>query len=90
MNHTAGPWEVVPADDDDSWGVTRTGVGGSAIAQMVWYFDAPLIAAAPDMLQALKKTLDYWDATGFSDCDDDCDCVVQSVQAAIARAEGKS
>ncbi len=41
------------------------------------------------MLQALKETLAYWDSTGFSECDEDCDCIVQSVQAAIAKAEGR-
>ncbi len=41
------------------------------------------------MYQALKETLDYWDTTGFSDCDEDCHCVVQTVQHALARAEGR-
>jgi hypothetical protein len=51
--------------------------------------NALLIAAAPDLLQALKETLAYWDSCGFSDCEPDCECIVQSVQAAIAKAEGR-
>ncbi len=51
--------------------------------------DAHLIAAAPELLAALKETLAYWDSCGFSDCDEGCECIVQSVQAAIAKAEGK-
>jgi hypothetical protein len=48
-----------------------------------------LIAAAPDMLAALRDTLDYWESTGFAECADGCDCIVESVRAAIARAEGQ-
>lgn len=48
--------------------------------------NAHIIAAAPEMLNALQETLDYWDSTGFSECDPECDCIVQIVQAAIKKA----
>lgn len=41
------------------------------------------------MLAALKVTLEYWESTGFADCDEGCDCIVDSVRAAIALAEGR-
>ncbi len=47
-----------------------------------------LIAAAPDLLAAAKATMDYWDSTGFSECEPGCECVVDSMRAAIAKAEG--
>lgn len=50
--------------------------------------NAPLNAAAPDLLAALKGTLNYWKSTGFADCEPDCDCIVEAVRAAIAKAEG--
>jgi hypothetical protein len=48
---------------------------------------ARLIAAAPDMADALKATLEYWESTGFAICDEGCHCVVDVVRAALAKAE---
>lgn len=39
------------------------------------------------LLEAAKNTLDYWQETGFAKCENDCDCVVEEMRAAIARAE---
>lgn len=47
----------------------------------------PPQTAATDMLAALKQTLDYWTSTGFAECEPDCDCIVESVRAAILKAE---
>jgi hypothetical protein len=33
---------------------------------------------------ALKDTLDYWEQTGFADCEPDCNCIVDQVRAALA------
>lgn len=41
-----------------------------------------------EMLAALKNTLDYWESIGFAQCDEGCDCIVEDVRAAIAKAEG--
>ena len=91
MSHTPGSWDAV---DDEI--VAKDGDVGIAHVPLCdgtdpteWQANIHLIAAAPEMLQALKETIGYWDACGFSDCDDGCDCVVQSVQAAIAKAEGR-
>ena len=51
--------------------------------------NARLIAAAPELLEALKGTLNYWKSTGFAECEPDCDCLVESVRAAIAKAVGR-
>jgi len=50
--------------------------------------NALVIAAGPDMLEALRETLAYWETTGFAECDEGCGCVVEIVRAAIAKAEG--
>lgn len=47
-----------------------------------------VMAAAPAMLVALKETMSYWDSCGFSKCDDGCECIVEIVRNAIAKAEG--
>jgi hypothetical protein len=49
--------------------------------------NAKLIAASPELLAALKVTLNYWTSTGFAECEPGCDCIVESVRAAIAKAE---
>ena len=49
--------------------------------------NASLLAASPDMLEALKSVAAYWDVTGFGDCEPDCDCLDQAVKRAIAKAE---
>lgn len=49
-------WEVVRGSGDDEWGVRRVGeASGMSIAQMVWYWDAPLIAACPLMYEFISK-----------------------------------
>lgn len=50
--------------------------------------NARVAAAAPDLLDALKATLTYWETTGFAECEAGCDCIVEYVRAAIAKAEG--
>lgn len=49
---------------------------------------ARLKALNTELLAALKDTLDYWECTGFANCEPDCDCIVEAVRAAIAHAEG--
>jgi hypothetical protein len=48
-----------------------------------------IAAAAPDLLDAARATLEYWESTGFADCDPDCECIVEATRAAIAKAEGR-
>jgi len=96
--HTPGPWKVLTGvcrqDHPDTSAdvvdaslevvVADCGCHEAAIA------NATLIAAAPELLAALKETLAYWTSTGFADCEPDCDCIVESVRAAIAKAEQAS
>jgi len=81
--HTRGPWEVVPGDWSDDWGVTERGVAGQSIAQMVWENDARLIAAAPDLLQACKIALND---RMYKDWPDVADILMD----AIKKAEGRT
>jgi hypothetical protein len=51
---TPGPWVVVRGHEIDEWGVTEVAAPASqSIAQMCWQFDAPLIAAAPQLFADL-------------------------------------
>ena len=56
--HTPGPWELVPASGRCPWpAVIRGETGGflvHGISKQLCEADARLIAAAPDLLEALK------------------------------------
>ena len=97
--HTQGPWRpgktggAVVAD----YPIPEVGgsehveyYGGHLVAESIAPQNVSIIAAAPEMLTALKDTLDYWTSTGFAKCTKGCDCVVDEVRAAIAKAEGRS
>lgn len=49
----------------------------------------PTDEAAAGLLNAAKATMEYWDCTGFSECEDGCECIVEEMRAAIAKAEGR-
>lgn len=51
---------------------------------------AVLMAAAPDMLAALKRLLASTDPGNVDDHDKGCGCVIHEARAAIARAEGRA
>lgn len=51
--------------------------------------DARLLAGAQALLRAAKETLEYWESTGFAECAEGCDCIVESVRNAITKAEGR-
>ena len=60
--HTKGPWEAIPRHEHDGWGIASSGAKDGAGWMM--YFDgasedemdanARLIAAAPELLDALR------------------------------------
>lgn len=84
--HTPGPWTV---DSDD--GIDFTILGGKTsqvcIAVETSERDAHLIAAAPDLLQALQAL--EWAVSGVDYMEDEYAEQIAASRAAIARAIGK-
>ena len=100
---TKGPWQVVRYGDGDSLVICQDEAGEKRIAFMAvpgsrfederkktWKrikADARLIAAAPDLLEALKEAVDVFDGM----CDDEInEELLPRLRAAIDRAEGRS
>jgi len=59
MGHTKGKWEIAKSGNDDFNICVRTHLDGGSICHITsWseeYANAKLIAAAPDLLKALKE-----------------------------------
>ena len=93
VKHTPGPWGVNQSADEGAWDI-GTGewqgdsYGGLQIAT-AWGFygraeaDARLIAAAPELLQALEAMVALLDADGWS-----WPQQLADARAAIAKAKG--
>ncbi len=86
MSHTPRPWKLSVMDDGVCLDVTGPNgeeiVGGCGCCSSPWtanIADAPLLAAAPELLDALKIAVLY--VTMKEDWD--------IAEAAIAKAEGK-
>ena len=87
MSHTPGPWEIHPYADNE--GDIHGGDGklvcmmrqGDTDPEDDWSADARLIAAAPDLLAALKELVDDCDGLLGWNCD--------PAKRAIAKAEGR-
>lgn len=81
--HTPGPWLHGKTSDEI---ITPKGIGVAAPCdgydEDQWAADATLIAAAPDLLDALKTALRLADLQGQPR-------VVGIMQAAVAKAEGR-
>jgi hypothetical protein len=87
---TPGPWEVVTGDEDSNPGID------SAVGKaVVWWTDchnegidnhadAHIIAAAPELLEALEMLCSLCHHELLQDCDDGC-----PAKAAIAKAYGE-
>ena len=105
--HTPGPWHVDPnfpiivwsedtmrICDIRGWG-HLTGIGALALpeeeASAIQDANARLIAAAPELLEALKHARNQMKRSGFCfEMDDINDCDgYRSIDAAIAKAEGR-
>lgn len=106
--YTPGPWRLDDASEHDAWLFSDTyhfidagsgcvGAGGFAIQGCVGVADAHLIAAAPDLLEALKAVLDFWDGKLMcAPAETDRECLTRTqdeargaARAAIAKAEGQ-
>lgn len=84
IKHTPGPWMV---SNTDRWNI----VDAKGIKLCDCYFsnDVPIVAAAPDMLEALKETkyrLEYGDFYKTSPL---LGAIIDQIKSAIAKAEGK-
>lgn len=92
--HTPGPWRATQ-HHDDSWTV-RTDLGANALAHVTVGknddADARLIAAAPEMLEALTKVARFMDerfGRGEAEYDARVGPVYRAVRYALARVEGE-
>lgn len=99
---SATPWHVggtfMPDSPDprqNIWSKPASGMAsGCVVARDVRVADAPLIAAAPELLAALKDIQKkFWEVAERHDdrsCDYDVCAEVRAVVAAIKKAEGRS
>lgn len=89
-NHTPGPWTL--GDENDP--LVFSPVAGAYVAQVLAYdggslrsnyaADAALIAAAPELLAALREIVDHFQRTGDPTLGD----MAPRARAAIAKATG--
>lgn len=95
--HTEGPWQtnggIVRTVDENSITVRKIATVHGEFGEAEKIANARLIAAAPELLEALKATLGKWvdlvesgDA-GFWDAEEEPHVI--AARAAIARAEGR-
>jgi len=92
MTHTPGPWQIDPAYDHRV--ILLNDRNGNAVGELVYAdtrnpADARLIAAAPDLLAALRQA-DAWVAMYHDEPGHDAAsrCMTDVIRAAIARATG--
>jgi hypothetical protein len=93
--HTPGPWVIGPDEEYDP-AVCVSGDGFDICTAWSGYFaanaNAKLIAAAPDLLEALEQSTKEWIELALSgDCGNwnvDQMSVVTNARAAIAKAKG--
>lgn len=99
--HTPGPWEIVSdhksprIESDHGEFVCVASVDAAGFVGLRFPNggadgpDARLIAAAPDMYEALKAIIEDHDFCG-DDWGDRRDAWIETARAALAKAEGKS
>lgn len=95
--HTPGPWKsalAVVSNAPSIYVITNGKWGAPNLAQVYDEADARLIAAAPEMLEALKVA-DIHISHRQGDCYSDdymgaCICGKEKIQAAIAKGERRS
>jgi hypothetical protein len=101
-HHTPGPWRVaenhgaVVADadsgHDDPWNIEY--YGGHLIAESIDPRNRPIIAAAPELLVALRDCGDFLTAEYGSvitgEADGEVGAIIRRINEAIAKAEGRA
>jgi hypothetical protein len=91
-NHTPGPWQFDKSALTGRIDIRKNHANGdSRILGYVWQdqngdSNAHLIAAAPDLLSALKETIEYLET--FACHDEQGRAAIKSANAAISKAEG--
>ena len=92
VRNTQGPWKAVEYQAGDCWQI-QYGDRGNWLAEVVIDGDEPsaeadarLIAAAPDLLDALHRLLATTDSGNSATHQPDCRCVFHEARAAIAKA----
>lgn len=60
LKHTPGPWKIEYNDPEEEYWVTRPHYDAGPAKIIYNIEDARLIAAAPDLLEALEGVM-YWD-----------------------------
>ena len=89
FNHTRGPWTVEKLPDSNSFFIHHYTKGNEdCLAVVMSRFDAALIAAAPDLLLAVKMCRDYLNGD-FADNEFPYK-MIKSIKNSIEKAEGKS
>ena len=102
MKHTPGPWEVGTEGSeigavycDNSLGsrvaiVFGKGQEYTAFSRTEEEANASLIAAAPDLLEALVQAERLYTTYGLVACDSECGAWINKVRTAIAKATSSS
>jgi hypothetical protein len=95
--HTTGPWFASVHDDDgEQFAVIRAidsiaGMRNSGdYSPEEFESNAHLIAAAPELWEALRIVADEYDDTGCEGCGVVSAVALQRARAALAKAEGRS
>lgn len=91
--HTKGPWEIVPVESGvfggGPWHAIK-GVQGDRVASVSCANDAHLIAAAPEMLDALKGVVRTLEAFSYTtQLGESQSRRLADAKAVIAKAEGR-
>lgn len=73
---------IKAGEGDDARDVCHVGNGPAGP------YNAPLIAAAPDLLEAAHAVVERWDSPHWKDAEPTADCI-NRLRAAIARATGQ-
>jgi hypothetical protein len=84
-NHTPGPWKY-----DSTWGLIKHGKTEICALHSGNGANAHLIASAPDLLSALQEAYNAiaWDIPGGNLSDAEQEALLDTIRAAIAKAEG--
>lgn len=88
MSHTPGPWKLIPRKPGDGFHQIES-EGRVYVAMTTFESNARLIAAAPQLLAALKRVFNDG-LVHDKGCEQmPCDCWISKALSAIARAEGR-